>query len=259
MSIDIGLCTISSKDRAVEDVVELAGEAGYDGVEIWGRDHVGDGSAATCGAIVEAAAANGLEIPVYGSYLRPGTNEFDDALERELTIADRLGADLIRVWAGRQEYEDRDPDYWNRVVGDLERLTDQAAEYGVGVTVEKHAGTLTNTREGARRLIETVDDDRCGLNYQPGFSVPRAEIEREATELAVHSNNLHLQAVRECGGSHRCPLSQAFYDLETVLKPFLDAGFDGYANVEFVTDERPYPEAIAADRRYVQSVVESVQ
>ena len=259
MSLHVGLCTISSKDRDVEEVVELAGEAGYDGVEIGGRDHVGDGTADDCRRIVDAADANGLEIPVYGSYLRTGTDEFDDDLERELAIAERLDADLIRVWAGRQEYEEHDSDYWKRVVGDLERVTDRAAEYDVGVTVEKHASTLTNTREGARRLIEAVDDDRCGLNYQPGFSVPKDEIEREANELAALSNNLHVQAVRECGGSHRCPLSEAFYDLETVLEPFVDAGFDGYANVEFVTDERAYPEAIEADRRYVESVVGSVQ
>ncbi|MCL7417520.1 MAG: sugar phosphate isomerase/epimerase, partial [Halalkalicoccus sp.] len=217
-----------------------------------------DGSAAVCRRIADAADANGLEIPVYGSYLRPGTDEFDDDLESELAIAERLGAELIRVWAGRQEYEEHNPDYWDQVIGDTERLTDRAAEYGVGVTVEKHAGTLTNTREGARRLIEVVDDDRCGLNYQPGFSVSKAEIEREATELAPLSNNLHVQSVRECGGSHRCPLSEAFYDLESVLDPFFDAGFDGYANVEFVTDERPYPEAIEVDRRYVKSVADAV-
>jgi sugar phosphate isomerase/epimerase len=254
MSIRVGLCTISSKERAVGDVIELAGEAGYDGVEIWGRDHVGDGTADDCQRIREEVDANGLDIPVYGSYLRCGTDEFDSELEHELAITDRLNADLIRVWAGRQEYGDHDPDYWERVAADLERLTDRVAEYDVGVTVEKHAGTLTNTREGARRLIEAVDDNRCGLNYQPGFSVPKDEIKREADELADLSNNLHVQAVRECGASHRCPLSEAFYDLEAVFEPFLEAGFDGYANVEFVTDERPYPEAIEADRQYVESV-----
>lgn len=254
MSIHVGLCTISSKERAVGDVIKLAGRADYDGVEIWGRDHVGGGTADDCQRIRESVDVNGLEIPVYGSYLRCGTDEFNGELEHELTITDRLGADLIRVWAGRQEYEDHDPDYWERVVTDLERLTDRAAKYDIGITVEKHAGTLTNTLEGARRLIEAVDDDRCGLNYQPGFSVPKDEIEREAAELADLSNNLHIQAVRECGGSYRCLLSEAFYDLEAVFEPFLEAGFDGYANVEFVTDERPYPEAIEADRQYVESV-----
>ncbi|WP_122091216.1 sugar phosphate isomerase/epimerase family protein [Halalkalicoccus subterraneus] len=257
MNVDIGLCTVSSKERAVEAVIELAAEAGYDGVELWGRDHVGDGSVDDCRRIVDAVDANGLGIPVYGSYLRCGTDEFDDRVEHELAIAGRLDADLIRVWAGRQEYEDHDAEHWNRVVCDLERLTDRAAAYGVGVTVEKHAGTLTDTLEGARRLIEAVDDEHCGLNYQPGFSVPKDEIEREATELAPRSNNLHLQAVRECGESRRCPLSEAFYDLETVLAPFLDAGFDGSANVEFVTDERPYPAAIEADRRYVASILQA--
>lgn len=258
--MNVGLCTISDTERPVEEVLELAGEAGYDGVEIWGRDHVGDGSPETCRRVAETADEHGLEIPVYGSYLRCGTDEFDDELAHELAIAEQLGADLIRVWAGNREYGDHDDDHWDAVVADLDRLTERAGGRGVGVTVEKHAGTVTDAREGARRLIEAIDDDRCGLNYQPGFSIPEDELERESETLAPLSNNLHLQAVRERGERNRCPLAEAFYDLETILEPFLENGngaengFDGYANVEFVTDERPYRDAIADDLRHVRSI-----
>lgn len=260
--MNVGLCTISDKERSVEEVIELAGETGYDGVEIWGKDHVGDGSPERGRQIAETADEHGLEIPVYGSYLRCGTDEFDAELTHELEIAEQLGVDLIRVWAGRQEYSDHDDDHWDAIVADLDRLTERAATHGVDVTIEKHVGTVTNTREGARRLIEVIDDDRCGLNYQPGFSIPEDELERESETLAPLSNNIHLQAVRERGERNRCPLAEAFYDLETVLEPFLkngngnENGFDGYANVEFVTDEHPYHDAIADDLRYVRSVTE---
>ncbi|WP_242695640.1 sugar phosphate isomerase/epimerase family protein [Halomontanus rarus] len=255
MTIDVGLCTISAKDRSVEEVLELAGAVGYDGVEIWGQDHVGDGSEMTCERIAEAADEQGLEIASYGSYLRCGSDAFDDDLEHELAIADRLGTEIVRIWAGSQEYGDHEQDHWDRVVADLERVTERAADDGLEVTVEKHNNTLTHTLEGAKKLIETIDDERCRLNYQPGFSIPADELEREAEALAPLSNQLHLQTTRERTARERAPLSESYYDLEAILEPF-GRGFDGYANVEFVTDERPYREAIEADLRYVRSFLE---
>lgn len=252
----VGLCTVSSKGRSIDEVLELAGVVGYDGVEIWGRGHVGGGSEETCRRIAEAANEHGLEIASYGSYLRCGSDEFDDGLERELRVADRLDAGTIRVWAGNRSYGEHDDDHWDRTLADLERLTERAAERDLEVTVEKHGNTLTQTLEGARNLIETIDDDRCGLNYQPGFSIPAAELEREAEALAPLSNQLHLQTTRERTGRERAPLSESYYDLAAVLEPFLERGFDGYANVEFVSEERPYREAIQADLAYVRSLLE---
>lgn len=252
----VGLCTVSSKQRSIDEVLELAGMAGYDGVEIWGRDHVGDGSEETCRRIAGTANEHGLEIASYGSYLRCGSDEFDDGFEHELRVADRLDAGTIRVWAGNRSYGEHDDDHWDRTLADLERLTERAAEHDLEVTVEKHGNTLTETLQGARNLIETIDDDRCGLNYQPGFSIPAAELEREAEALAPLSNQLHLQTTRERTGRERAPLSEAYYDLAAVLEPFLERGFDGYANVEFVSEERPYREAIQADLAYVRSLLE---
>lgn len=251
-----GLCTISNGEAAVETVLSQAATAGYDGVEVWGRNHVGDGSEETCRTIRREADRLGLDVAVYGSYLRPGGETFADERDHELAVAERLGADRIRVWAGDQEYGDRDPEHWERVVADLRELTDLAAERGVEVTVEKHEGTLTNQREGARRLIGAVDDANCGLNYQPMFGIDPEAIVSEARELAPLSNNVHVQAVPERGGWPRCALTDAFYDVEAILAAFQSTDFDGYVNVEFVRDDAPYEQAIAADLDYLRSAIE---
>ncbi len=250
--MNVGLCTISDKERGVEEVLSLAAEVGYDGIEVWGRDHVEETAPER---IAERAADLGIEILTYGSYLRCGSETFDDELAGELAICEALGADLLRVWAGSQEYGDHDPDHWNDVVADLERATAAASDRGFSVTVEKHANTVTNDLEGARRLIEAVDHENCGLNYQPGFSIPTDDLEREAEVLEPLSNQLHLQGTYERTGSDRAPLAEVYYDLEAVLRPFRRGGFEGYANVEFVTSDRPYREAIAADLETVRSLV----
>ena len=251
-----GLCTISRGDQPVTAALDAAAEAGYDGVEIWGRDHVGDGEPSTCEEITAAARERGLEIPVYGSYLRPGGDAFADEYERELSIAEHLDADLIRVWAGEQEYQDCSSDHWNAVVDDLVALSDAAADRGLGVTVEKHEGTVTNRHEGAGWLIETVDRDNCGLNYQPLFSLPNDDILTEARELAPLSNHAHVQAVPERGGDERCLLENAFYDVAELVSIFEASDFDGSVNVEFVTDHHPYEEAVERDLEFLRSCLE---
>lgn len=251
--MNVGLCTISAKAKGVEEVIDLAGDVGYDGVEVWGKDHVADTEPER---IARAAADAGLEVPTYGSYLRCGSEAFSESLEAELAVAEDLGADTIRVWAGCQEYGDHDADHWEAVVADLERATEAATDRGLSVTVEKHANTVTNNLEGSRRLIEAVDHEGCGLNYQPGFSIPADELEREAEALEPLSNQLHLQATRERTDGDRGPLSEAYYDLDAILRPFRQGGFEGYANVEFVTGDRPYRDAIAADLETVRSLLD---
>jgi len=253
----VGLCTISNKEASAEDVIEHAGAAGYDGIELWGRDHAGDGSSERCGRIHTAAREAGLDIPVYGSYLRAGAEGFDDELAHELDVAERLGADLIRVWAGTDDYGDRDEGDVERAVADLRTVTDRAAGRGLAVTVEKHGGSLTNTREGARRLIEAVREesgaDACGLNWQPLFDLPADELETEAAALADLVNNVHLQAVPERGTWGRCPLEEAYFDVPALVAT-LASEFDGYFEVEFVDDDRPYREAIERDLAYLRDV-----
>lgn len=252
----VGLCTIARKDDPVEDVLSVAAAAGYDGVEIWGRDHVGDRSSGRLASIREAAADRDLDIPVYGSYLRPGTSDYEERVESELDAASELGASLIRVWAGDQEYEEFTHAHWNGVVEDLRDLSDRAAERDLEVTVERHAGTLTNACDGARLLIEAVDRENVRLNWQPRFDLPAEEILASARELAPLSNNVHLQGAPEPGDPwpEQAPLDEAYFDVPAVLEAFEDAGFDGYVEVEFVTDESEFETAARRDREYLASV-----
>lgn len=252
--MQFGLCSISNTGTSVHSVLDAAAEAGYDGVEVWGHDHVGDKSGETCRTIRRQATTRRLDLPVYGSYLRAGTGSFDEDLHRELAVAEELDADLIRVWAGNQEYDDHDPEHWHRVVDDMERLTEAADSRGIDVTVEKHAGTLTTTAAGASRLVKAVDSPRFGVNWQPSFWLSSAELVEEAAALAPLSNNVHLLATAERGGERYCSLAEAYFDVGAILQVFGDAGFDGYANVEFVPADCSYRTAIRNELQYLRSV-----
>jgi len=256
-----GLCTITNTDWPVDDVLALAAETGFDGVEVWGQDHVGNTDGAdspnveTCRRIADDAREFELDIPVYGSYLRAGTDGFRESLERELDAMTSLGADLVRVWAGTQEYGRHDSDHWRSVVSDLAYAAERTAERGSAVTVEKHEGCLTNEPEGARRLIDAVDSPAVGLNWQPLFFLDSDELLAEAEMLAPLTNNVHLQATRVRDGSRRCPLSEAYFDVASLLDVFDDAGFDGYAELEFVDPEADYRRAVRDDYEFLSRTV----
>jgi sugar phosphate isomerase/epimerase len=250
----IGLCSISNTDASVRSVLSTAADAGYDGVEIWGDGHVGDGGEEAPERVADTAAEFGLEIPVYGSYLRAGTDAFEREVADELATAESLGASLIRVWPGTQEYQEHGAGHWDRVVADLLTLSRRGADLGIGVTVEKHEGTLTNRTAGARELLAAVDHENCGLNYQPLFFLPADELAAEARELAPYSNNVHLQAVGSRGANERTLLEDAYFDCEAVLEPFRDGSFSGYVEVEFVDPDRPYDTAVRRDLEYLRSI-----
>jgi sugar phosphate isomerase/epimerase len=245
-----GLCTISNTQWPVADVLDLAADLGFDAVEVWGKEpHVGDASPARLAEVRSACEAAGLDVAVYGSYLRAGTDAYEDRWEAALDAAAALGADLLRVWAGDREFGDADETHWDRAIADLRHLADRAAERGVGITVEKHGGSLTNRAAGARRLLEAVDAPNCGLNWQPTFDLTASEVLADLEALRPWVNNVHLQAVPGPTGGDlvRCPLSEAYFDLGAVVDRLERTGFDGYYEIEFVTESVDYREAVAAD------------
>jgi sugar phosphate isomerase/epimerase len=254
--MQLGLCTISSEARSVEEVFRVAADAGYDGVELWGKEpHIGDGSQEVTASIVGTASDLSLDIATYGSYLVAGADSFRDEYEHELAVAKRLGADLLRVWPGESEYEDCTESEWQAAVEDLSLLADRAASANLAVTVEKHEGRLSNATEGARRLIEAVDHPNCGLNWQPLFHMDETALLTEAERLAPLSNNVHMQAPAERGRSQRALLEDAYFDVAAVLDRFADMGFDGYVEVEFVSEDAAYETAVRRDHDYLRDAL----
>lgn len=252
--MEIGVCTISNTEESIEAVIETAAELGVAGIEPWGRDHLDGGDPTRGEAIAELANEHGLEVPVYGSYLRAGAEDFTDRLEPELAVTAALGADAIRVWAGAQEYQAVEADHWAAVVADLETLADAARSHDVEVTVERHAGTVTNTTEGAAALIDETPPG-VGLNWQPYFEQDAETIRDDIHRLATCTNNVHLQAVAAPGERERCPLAFAYFDVTEIVLALRDAGFDGYLEIEFVAQRASYRPALAGDVAFLESVL----
>jgi sugar phosphate isomerase/epimerase len=108
-------------------------------------------------------------------------DEFRGAIE----IAQAVGADRVRVYAGSWHPGDRDRGArWDRLVAALRALAPEAAEAGVRLCVENHFGTMTQSAAETARLVREVDHEAVRVLYdQANLTFTHDEAYEEALRI----------------------------------------------------------------------------
>lgn len=163
-----GLVSVTHRDLSADAIVDLAVQAGLDGIE-WGGDvHVPHGNISEAKRVGCVTRDAGLAVSAYGSYYRVGVSERDGLrFESVLASADALRAPVIRVWAGTQDFEDADADSRKNAVADLRRICAMAERCRITVAMEYHFGTLNSSPEGTRYLIRETGAENLKTFWQP--------------------------------------------------------------------------------------------
>ena len=192
MKIQPGLCSITFRDLAVDDVVALAAEAGLAGIE-WGADrHVPPGS--DSGSVSDRCADAGLACPSYGTYLfagRASASEIDAACG----TATGLGATNLRVWAPE-----------GATATDVADIADRAAGHELTASLEFHPGTRTETAASTLALLAEAGRPNLFTYWQPDPGLSHADACAEHAAVAGHLSNLHVFAWGPVGFTDRRPL-----------------------------------------------------
>lgn len=159
-----GLVSITFRKLSPAEIVDLCVRAKLQGIE-WGGDvHVPHGDLERARFVKRLTEDAGLSVAAYGSYYRAqGEIAFETVLESAL----ELGAPLIRVWAGTVAAPDADDTQFASVAAELKRAAQLAHDAGIVVAAEWHGGTLTQTPDGAARLLREVDHPNLRLLWQP--------------------------------------------------------------------------------------------
>jgi sugar phosphate isomerase/epimerase len=97
----LGLCSIAFQDKPLEEVIDIAAEYGFDGVEVWGKPpHMpAEYDETHVKNIRNLAQQKGLAVSAFGSYVDPLMTFHQKHLEEAFKIAHELGTDLIRIWS----------------------------------------------------------------------------------------------------------------------------------------------------------------
>ena len=156
-----GLLSVTFRSLPFERIIELAVEAGLDGIE-WGGDvHVPPGDLKRAERIGQAARKAGLVNFAYGSYWRA-----DCEPEMLAETAAALGVQWIRIWAGTLPSASCPPEIRRRTVGYLQKICRCSAGLRLQIAAEWHPNTLTDDAASAAKLIDEVADDRFFCYFQ---------------------------------------------------------------------------------------------
>jgi len=259
--VKTALCSIAFRERLLEYSLDLACEAGLDGVEIWGREpHISEEyDANRVAAARRMVVDRGLEVAVFGSYLRPGAVENESmSLRDTLQIAAGLEVPLVRVWASDVGSDRADEALWKRTVEGCREAACAAEKMGMRLAVEMHTHTLADTATSARRLVEDVGRENFGLNYQPLPSLNDDALKR-LERVLPWVFHLHAQNYAALNGDpekiERAGLADGVIDYVPLVRLLRENGYDGYLAVEFspsnVDDKRA---AVLRDCIYLQNI-----
>jgi sugar phosphate isomerase/epimerase len=241
-----GLVSISFRNLAVQEIVDLCVRAGLEGIE-WGGDvHVPHGDVGTARQTARTTAAAGLSVAAYGSYYRAGETVDNPDFADVLASAQALGAPLIRVWAGKRGSADADVTYRTRVVDDLRRISSLAQQAGIVVACEFHGGTLTDTNASALALYGNVNHPNLRAYWQPPVGQGVDYCLHGLRSILPRLANLHLfhWTVKD-GKRAREPLAAGHSIWSRYLDLARQAEGDRWVLLEFVRNDDP--EQLVAD------------
>lgn len=229
-----GLTSVTFRQLNAQEIIGLALEAGLDGIE-WGGDvHVPPASPALAAGIREKCREKGLQVLSYGSYYRGGPlEEFRGVLES----AKALGAPVIRIWAGSASPQETDGETFEALAANIRRAADLAAEEGIAIAFEYHRRTMTQTKEGALRLLEAALAKNVYTYWQPNPDVSFEEQLAEIDAVAPRLSHLHVFAWE--AGNLRYPLAHSAEKWRAYFAHAAKAPGERAASLEFVKDDSP--------------------
>ena len=223
----LGVASVTFRNKTVEEVVQIAKNAGVSYIE-WGGDvHVKTLEDAR--KVKKICDENGMKISSYGTYYRVG---FGNAESRKSVceIASEMGASSIRVWLGNKDSEKTDAQEYENLLSDLRSLCETAKEYSILVCPECHDNTFNNNTDAILKLKNDLNFDNLKTYFQSrylrfGYDIDRIEKTFDFIE------NFHV-SYRDLKKEQRFKKKDKNY-LDKLIKKFISMNFNGIVIVEF--------------------------
>ena len=235
--IHSGLVSITFRQLSPKEIIDLVVQAQLDGIE-WGGDiHVPHGDLEKARQVGQMTRQAGLKVVAYGSYYFVG-HEKEDSFEKVLDTALELGADSIRIWAGKKDAKDADDEYFDMVVQQSRQIAEKAGQAGVALAYEFHGGSLASSGSATKRLIETLGCDNVKTYWQPTVGAAMDYCLAELDEMLDLMTNVHV--FHWDGSFHRRLLLEQGSDIwQRYLQKANSLSRDCFAMIEYVKDDEP--------------------
>jgi L-ribulose-5-phosphate 3-epimerase len=252
------------QDRSAEEVIDVAGRCGYDGVEWFCLPHQlpVETPAARVRDLAARTRDRGLGTACLSTYVGGFADLPDDACERQLEdfrryvgFAGAFECPLLRLWPdnmGRTLREPVSEETLERAAGYVQQAADIAGASGRRVAVEMHL-TIGADAALVSRLLDLVDRANMGVIYDPANVYLARRPHRLAEILAaapgLAGRILHVQLkdgdldrptpvafqgepTLRFGGDFDLLLGEGKVDLRGAIGDLVAAGYDGWYSVE---------------------------
>ena len=254
----LGLCTIAFHEKPLEEVVNIAADYGFDGIEIWGKEpHMPPTfDAEYVQKVREMVLGKGLAVSALGSYVNPLMPWYQRHLEEAFKIAQGLRTNLVRIWSGGGSSKTISPDDRRMINFRLASLTQWAQFRQLTLGLEMHNNNLSDSIASTLELVKNVELPALKTYYQPLFGLNEDDPYDAAQKLAPYIVNVHAQNADASGNG--CPIADGVVDYAKVIEILNSHKYEGYLEVEFVHGDDKL-EALQRDRDYLASLIGTLE
>lgn len=227
--------------RPLADLLDPIAAAGFRELEVWGYhlDRLSEAEVEHLAGALQARGMRAVGVGAYPSFHLEGAEDDEQrrTLDRLLAAAGRLGASVFKIFPGRVASADAGETVWGRSVEGMRRLAGRTGEAGLLLTLETHGGTLCDTLDGTRRLLDQLPEDGVGICFQPYVEHDTAAAIAAFDALGPRVRHLHLQ---NRGSGAAALLEEGDWtDYRRFLPHVRRSGFDGPMCLEFTAGITP--------------------
>jgi sugar phosphate isomerase/epimerase len=246
--MNIGMTSSTFYNNDVDTVLKYAKTASICGIE-WGEGkHIPFGDITTATNVLNKTIDCGIKIFSFASYYIPGE---DMDFLKTLFVAKALGAPIIRIWAGKESFDNIDSNKYNKICKDSYDASIMAKEENIKVAFEYHQHSLTDNSKSALRLMNDIGSDNIYLYWQPNGMLDVNGNSSELTDiLPFLAGNIHIHNYKN---EEYHSLEKIKTDLQTYFKILKKENKQFNALIEFTANNKF--ENFVEDVRILKSVV----
>ena len=262
------LYTLLFHDRPLEEAIQVAAEAGYEGIEIMGREpHLPPGTPQPHALdlkemIDDAGLAVSCLAGYNGRYSVLETEaecqqELDD-FRRMLDLAEIFGCPLVRHRPGGPSPRKATPEQFERAVTWVAKAADEANRRGVRIVLELHFNHLVESALDAAAMLGRIERSNVGVIHDAGnLFIGGHDFGAESVRLLGHSiYHVHVKDIKrmsqESPGTFKhgtslyavSLLGEGDADHLPAFRALAELGYTGYLSSEYQT--RDPDKALAA-------------
>ena len=187
----LGLCSVSFKRVAPEEILKGMLDAGLKYIEWAGKVHAPYNDFEKIKNLLSLQRQYGIECSSYGTYFYLMHNELDE-LKQCINVAKMLGTSVLRIWTGKKGSKDYTDDEKEKLFEECRRAADIAEKENVTLCMEFHNNSFTDTAKSSIELMEAVNSPNFKMYWQPNSTDSEDVRINNAQLLSPYTVNIHV-------------------------------------------------------------------